>query len=89
MKCNYIIYEYVTGNIESIRHSNGFLVGAGISMDAPSNLPNTFLQVHKSYIITISNITLVKSNSVFIDSIEIPVGRTYKMELEAKLNSTF
>jgi two-component system, LytTR family, response regulator len=37
-----------------------------------------FIRIHKSYIVSISNITAVRKNSVFIDTLELPVSDAYK-----------
>ena len=41
---------------------------------------NSFFQVHKSYLINTNKIEKISGNIVFIDSIEIPIGRAYKDE---------
>lgn len=40
--------------------------------------PAAFLRVHKSYIVSVSSITAIRKNSVFIQEVEIPVGAAYK-----------
>jgi DNA-binding LytR/AlgR family response regulator len=42
-----------------------------------------FLRIHKSYIVSKKAITAVKKSSVFIDSLELPVGDMYKQEVAA------
>jgi DNA-binding LytR/AlgR family response regulator len=37
-----------------------------------------FLRIHKSYIISIPAITMIKKNSVFIGNIELPISENYK-----------
>lgn len=37
-----------------------------------------FIRVHKSYILSVSSITAVRKNSVFIGDLELPVGETYR-----------
>lgn len=37
-----------------------------------------FLRIHKSYIVSIENITAVRKNSVFIKEMELPVGENYR-----------
>lgn len=37
-----------------------------------------FLRIHKSYIVSIENITAVRKNSVFIKDLELPVGENYR-----------
>lgn len=40
--------------------------------------PGKFIRIHKSYIIAISAITAIRKNSIFLESIELPVGDTYR-----------
>ena len=39
---------------------------------------NGFVRVHKSYICSVRQVSAFNAGSVFLDDIEIPVGRTYK-----------
>ena len=44
--------------------------------------PSLFIRIHKSYIISKEVITAVKKTSVFIDTMELPVGDMYKEAVE-------
>ncbi|QEC66700.1 response regulator transcription factor [Panacibacter ginsenosidivorans] len=44
---------------------------------------NDFIRIHKSYIVSVSHITAVMKNSVFIGELEIPVSDNYKDTLAA------
>jgi len=44
-----------------------------------------FIRVHKSYIVSLEKIKKIMGNIIYIDSHEIPVGSTYKLELSNKL----
>jgi DNA-binding LytR/AlgR family response regulator len=37
-----------------------------------------FIRIHKSYIVSVAGITMVRKNSVLIQDAELPVGETYK-----------
>lgn len=37
-----------------------------------------FVRVHKSYIVSVAAITTIRKNSVFLDTLELPVGDTYR-----------
>lgn len=37
-----------------------------------------FIRIHKSYIAAVAAITAIRKNSIFLDSIELPVGDTYR-----------
>ena len=44
-------------------------------------LPDSFLRVHKSYIINKEKITRISGQRIFLDEDAIPIGRTYKEEV--------
>lgn len=56
-----------------------------MSMKAVSEqLPQSgFIRVHKSYIVSVMHITAIRKNSIFIGSMEIPVGGNYKNVVES------
>ena len=58
---------------------------ARMSMKAlEEQLPaSLFLRIHKSFIVSKSFITSIRRNSVFIDSLELPVGDNYKPAVDA------
>lgn len=37
-----------------------------------------FIRIHKSYIVSVSFITSIRKSSVFVDSLELPLGDTYR-----------
>lgn len=37
-----------------------------------------FIRIHKSYIVSVSFITAIRKSSVFVDSLELPLGDTYR-----------
>lgn len=39
---------------------------------------STFIRIHKSYIVSVDHITAVRKSSVFIDSMELPVGENFR-----------
>lgn len=45
--------------------------------------PSVFLRIHKSYIVSKNFITAVRKNSVFIKTLELPVGDIYKDAVDA------
>jgi len=40
--------------------------------------PPAFIRIHKSYIIAVAHITAIRKNSVFLGSMELPIGELYK-----------
>jgi DNA-binding LytR/AlgR family response regulator len=50
-------------------------------------LPSSkFIRVHKSFIVSVSAITSVRKNSIFIGAEEIPVGENYKDSVNILIN---
>jgi len=43
--------------------------------------PGKFFRIHKSYIIAVSHITAIRSNSVFLRELELPLSDMYKDDL--------
>ncbi len=42
-----------------------------------------FIRIHKSYIVSVSFITAIRKSSVFMDSLELPLGDTYRDAVSA------
>jgi two-component system LytT family response regulator len=53
--------------------------------EALSILPSNFIQVQKSYIVNFSKITAIQTDSLRIDTTQIPIGNQYKADLLARL----
>lgn len=49
--------------------------------------PARFIRIHKSYIIAVSHITAIRKNSVFIGTMELPVGENYRDAVAALTGS--
>jgi two-component system LytT family response regulator len=50
-----------------------------IKQEVPSS---KFLRIHKSYLIAVNSITSIRKNSVFISDMELPVGETFREDVE-------
>jgi DNA-binding LytR/AlgR family response regulator len=46
-----------------------------------------FIRIHKSYIIAVAHITAIRKNSVFIGTMELPVGDNYREAVAALTGS--
>ncbi|HWB28654.1 MAG TPA: LytTR family DNA-binding domain-containing protein [Chitinophagaceae bacterium] len=57
----------------------------GIEEELPKD---EFLRIHKSYIVSITHVTAVMKNSVFIGELELPVGENYREEIAALTGKT-
>ncbi|MEC5146515.1 LytTR family DNA-binding domain-containing protein [Chitinophaga sp. 212800010-3] len=40
--------------------------------------PARFIRIHKSYIVSVDAITSIRKNSIFMDTLELPIGDTYR-----------
>jgi DNA-binding LytR/AlgR family response regulator len=45
--------------------------------------PAPFIRIHKSFIVSIAAITSIRKNSLFIGSLELPIGENYKQAVDA------
>ncbi|TYA71595.1 LytR/AlgR family response regulator transcription factor [Seonamhaeicola marinus] len=57
--------------------------------DFEKKLPNNFLRIHRSYIVNIDKITAFTAHDIEIDTIEIPIGISYKKQVVEKLKIEF
>jgi len=46
-----------------------------------------FIRIHKSYIVSIEHITAIRKNSVFMGTMELPVGESYRDAVTALTNN--
>jgi len=81
--------------LESMKeYVNVHLTGSEIRLkarlsDLESRLPsNDFIRIHKSYLISISKITQFEANIVHIQSISLPISRSYKQEFAKRMSYT-
>jgi len=42
-----------------------------------SQLPSTFIRIHRSYTVAVDKINIIEGNSLEVDSMRYPIGRTY------------
>ncbi|MFL5740392.1 MAG: LytR/AlgR family response regulator transcription factor [Flavisolibacter sp.] len=49
--------------------------------------PDRFLRLHKSFIVAKDNVSAIRKNSVFVGSMEIPVGESYRDLLKTHFQS--
>ncbi len=49
--------------------------------------PQKFIRIHKSYIVSVDHITAIRKNSVFIGTMELPVGENYREVVSALTNN--
>ena len=47
---------------------------------------DSFLRVHKSFIVAVNKIKLIEGNRILIESHKIPIGQTYKSSVKRLFN---
>ncbi|PBQ33258.1 DNA-binding response regulator [Sphingobacteriaceae bacterium] len=50
---------------------------------------NSFVRIHKSYIVNKTAVTEIHAQKVLLDTIELPIGRTYQSEVHAFFGKQF
>lgn len=83
-----IQYIEATGDYLKIFYSNKHLVVHETIKGFLDQLPqNDFIRVHKSFIISIKLINYIEGNQVRIGETFIPIGRSFKEEVEKRLRT--
>lgn len=79
-----ISYIQAMGNYAKVYTSTGMLITHESITSILSKLPlNSFVQVHKSYVVNRKRIKAYTSQMVTINGTEIPVGRAFKKKLRS------
>ena len=53
----------------------------------PELPPLKFIRIHKSYVVAIEGISSIRKNSLFISELELPIGETFRDEVEKLLRN--
>jgi len=79
-----ILYiESIKDYIKIMREGNApLLVKQSISATEELLPPHLFLRIHRSFIVSVKQITAFTNNDVEIQRVEIPIGRLYKPQLQ-------
>ncbi|UZD24349.1 LytR/AlgR family response regulator transcription factor [Algoriphagus halophytocola] len=86
LKMQEILYVEALGNYCKVFHSGGMIICPEKISDLEEKLAQgEFLRVHKSYLVNSSKIQTIEGNRIKIEDYEIPVGQTYKAELNKLL----
>jgi len=95
VKTEYRLQKVALANIlylEGLRDYIAFHTTAGkiLSLERMKNMDdllpqNSFLRIHKSYIINISNIDYIERGRIVINKEHLPIGETYKEMVRTKL----
>lgn len=78
-----IIYLESLGSYVKFHLSNQVIITLERLSNYEQSLPaNSFVRIHKSYIVNIKKIQVIEGNTVKINALELPVGNVYKSNLK-------
>ena len=81
-----VLYVEALGNYCKVFHQDGMVICPEKISELEGKLgKGHFLRVHKSYIVNTAKIEAVEGNRIKIKGAEIPVGQTYKGEINRLL----
>jgi two-component system, LytTR family, response regulator len=72
--------DYVKINLKSSK--NPLVIRSSLKAIEAELPPHKFIRIHKSYLVAIADITAVRKNSIFIKEMELPIGETFRDEVE-------
>jgi two-component system, LytTR family, response regulator len=58
------------------------IVRASLKSMEPELPAGKFIRIHKSFLISLESITAIRKNSVFINDLELPIGETYREDVD-------
>lgn len=77
-----ILYIEAYGNYNKVVTKNGTVTTLKKLTDYLEELPkNSFIQVHKSYIVSLPNVSAIETKVIKIGERSIPIGQTYRKAL--------
>jgi DNA-binding LytR/AlgR family response regulator len=86
IETNRILYVEALGNYCKVYHLDGMIICPDKISDLEMKLgKDHFLRVHKSYLVNTGRILSVEGNRLLIRDKEIPIGQTYKGEVNRLL----
>ena len=85
---NEILYVEAYGNYTKLFLKDEMIVSHEKISNLEALLPqDSFLRVHKSFIVSLDKIKLIQGNRIQIESHKIPIGETYKSSVNRLYNS--
>lgn len=82
VKPSEINYLEKDGNYMTYYTINQKIITRESIQEALTRLPLNFLQVHKSYIVNLSKITLIDKDELSIDKLKVPIGSSFQENLK-------
>ena len=81
-----ILYVEAFGAFSKVHTPSAVLVVSELLVDLHEQLPEgEFIRVHKSYVAALSRISKISSKFVYIQQHQIPLGATYREQVEKKI----
>lgn len=82
-----ILFAEAFGNYVKVYLPNHVIMSHQTLTSLEKVLPNTmFIRTHKSYIISKDKIDLIEGNRIHIQSYKVPIGKTYKININKLLH---
>ncbi|MDP2386975.1 MAG: LytTR family transcriptional regulator DNA-binding domain-containing protein [Bacteroidota bacterium] len=82
-----ILYLEALDNYTHIYTTDGRYTVHAFLKDVTDKLPaNSFMRVHRSYVVAINQIQTIKENNIVIGKNNVPVSRSYRQALLEKIN---
>jgi hypothetical protein len=78
IKLNELIYLESLSDYVKIHYNDQSLTTRDTISSFEENLPETFVRIHRSYIVNLNYITEFSRKSVTVGTTELPISRTYK-----------
>jgi len=72
--------DYIKINLKST--SKPLIVRTSLKAIEAELPANKFIRIHKSYLVSINEITAVRKNNIFIKEMELPVGETFRDNID-------
>jgi DNA-binding LytR/AlgR family response regulator len=72
--------DYVKINLKSSK--NPLVIRSSLKAIEAELPQHKFIRIHKSYLVAIADITAVRKNSIFIKEMELPIGETFREDVE-------
>lgn len=81
-----ILYVQALGNYSKVFYKDGMLICPDKISDLEAKLGTSlFLRIHKSYLVNTAQIKMIEGNRLVVREQEIPIGVTYKTEVNRLL----
>jgi DNA-binding LytR/AlgR family response regulator len=85
-KDDILFLESMRDYVKFVTSSKNYMTYSTLKNMEEKLLGQTFLKVHRSYIVNLSKIDDIRGNTIYILGNQIPIGKGHKEDLEARLN---